>query len=99
MIDKLQHLKTLLEQLQSTTKSVDEDGPTTPDEWAEVFSLIEELAAEKPSAGSAVIAEALKAILDKDFPGAQLNDAPLNGAGRLVVFEHKGNYFTVEIRE
>lgn len=98
-MDKLQHLKTLLEQLQSVTKPVDEDATAPLPEWAEAMAVIDELAATKPSAGTAVIAEALKAILDKDFPGAVLNDAPLNGAGRFVVFEHKGDYYTVEIRE
>lgn len=98
-MDKLQHLKSLLEQLQSVTKPVDEDATAPLPEWAEAMSVIDELAAVKPSAGTGAIAEALKGILDKDFPGAVLNDAPLNGAGRLVVFEHNGNYLTVEIRE
>ena len=98
-MDNLNQLRTLLEQIRSTTKPVDEEQTEPMPEWETAFSLIAELLAEKPSEGTAMIAEALKAILDKDFPKAQLTEVPPNGAGRLVVFCDKGNYFTVEIRE
>ena len=99
-MDKLQHLKTLLEQLQSVTKPVDEDATAPLPECAEAMSCIDELAAERASPGSAAVAAAVKDVLDTRYPGAELNDLPLVGQDMVVFTTNKGaDYHTIEIKK
>lgn len=110
MLHDFEYLKNVLSLIRATSRPVESDDESKKkinevnlnNQWKEVEDIIlKMIVAEKelPETGSNKIAEKVKQIIDRDFPGAQLNtDAIANNHPRIVMFIQGGkDYRMIEI--